>query len=115
MIDKSRKYMIQYRIDRAKDTIAEANAMIEKCFWNAAVNRLYYACYYAVIALLLKHNFKTQTHSGVCRMFGLHFVKTGFISKEMGRFYSELFDQRQTGDYNDFIEYNKETLDYLLP
>lgn len=33
----------------------------------------------------------------------------------MGRFYNELFDQRQTGDYDDFVEHNKETLDYLLP
>lgn len=115
MNEQNRNDIINYRISRAKETIAEANAMIEKCFWNAAVNRLYYACYYAAIALLLKHQLKAQTHAGVCRMFGSHFVKTGLLSKEMGRFYNELCDQRQTGDYDDFIEYNKETLDFLLP
>ncbi len=35
---------------------------------------LYYACYYAVAALLLKYDIQTQTHNGVKTMPGLHFV-----------------------------------------
>lgn len=35
-------------------------------------------------------------------MFGLHFVKTGIVSSELGKFYSELFELRQTGDYDDW-------------
>lgn len=41
-------------------------------------------------------------------MFGLHFVKTGIIERELGRFYTELFDKRQTGDYDDFVDFSKE-------
>lgn len=46
------------------------------------INRLYYACFYAVIALLIKNNISTQTHDGARTQFGLIFVKTGIIDKE---------------------------------
>ncbi|HBX49960.1 MAG TPA: hypothetical protein DEH02_02710 [Bacteroidales bacterium] len=52
-----------------------------------AVNRVYYSCYYAVNALILKHDLKAKTHDGIRQMFGLHFVKTGIISKDLGRFF----------------------------
>ena len=63
-----------------------------------------------VIALLVKNDIKAQTHAGVRQMFGLHFVKTGLISKELGKFYTDIFDKRLTGDYDDFIDYSKEEI-----
>ena len=47
-------------------------------------------------------------------MFGLHFIKSGLIDKEHGRFYSDIFDKRQTGDYDDFIEYDEEEVVALV-
>jgi len=47
-------------------------------------------------------------------MFGLHFVQTGIISKELAKFFSDLYDRRQTGDYDDFVLYDKETSVSLL-
>ena len=41
-------------------------------------------------------------------MFGLHFVKEKIIDKDIGRFYSNIFDKRLTGDYSDFIDYTKD-------
>ena len=107
--------LIQYRITRAKETLQEVDAMVENEFWNAAVNRLYYSCYYAVSALLLKNEIKSQTHSGTRQMLGLHFIQTEKLNRNLGKFYSDLFEKRQTGDYDDFIEYDKETLNYLIP
>ena len=48
--------LINYRISRAFETIKEAESMIENEFWNASINRLYYACFYAVSGLLEKTN-----------------------------------------------------------
>jgi uncharacterized protein (UPF0332 family) len=49
-------------------------------------------------------------------MFGLHFIKTGLIEKDLGKFYSDIFDMRQTGDYEDYIDFTKEdVLDLLEP
>jgi uncharacterized protein (UPF0332 family) len=43
-------------------------------------------------------------------MFGLHFVQEGLISKEDGRFFSDLYDRRQTGDYDDYVSYDENTV-----
>lgn len=45
----------QYRIERATQTLHEVEKHIENQFWNTAINRMYYACFYAVGALLVKH------------------------------------------------------------
>jgi len=101
--------LITYRISRSFETLKEAEKMIENQFWNASINRIYYACFYAVSGLLLKKGIDTSTHKGIRQMFGLHFVQTGMISKEFARFFSDLYDRRQTGDYDDFVAYDEET------
>jgi uncharacterized protein (UPF0332 family) len=107
--------LVAYRIQRAKETLLEAEILIKGSFFNAAVNRLYYACYYAVIALLVRHRVPAQTHAGVKQMLGLYFVVKGKLSAKFGRFYTQLFNYRMTGDYDDFVVYDKEMLDELLP
>ena len=76
LTDEERTLLVDYRIQRAKETLSEADILIEAGFFNAAVNRLYYACYYAVTALLVKNNIVTQSHNGVKQMFSLHFIAT---------------------------------------
>jgi len=101
--DDERTAVVVYRLQKAKETLSEAEGTIKMCYWHTAANRLYYACYYAASALLIKNGFTAQTHQGVIHLLGLHFVKTGKISKELGRFYSDIFELRQTGDYSDMI------------
>jgi uncharacterized protein (UPF0332 family) len=55
------------------------------------------------------------SHTGVRQLFGLQFVKEVAISRESGKFYSDLFDLRQAGGYDDFAEFSQETLIDLLP
>ena len=114
MNETERKELVDYRIRRALETLREVSLHIENELWNTAINRLYYACYYAVIALLISKGIKAQTHAGVRQMFGLHFIKTGLIDKESGSFFSNIFDKRLTGDYNDFIDYTKEDILELI-
>jgi len=116
MNQEERQELVKYRIKKARETFNEVGLHVENKLWNTAVNRLYYACYYAVIALLIDKDIKAQTHSGVRMMFGLHFVKSGLIDKESGKFYTDIFDLRQTGDYDDYIDFTKEdVLDLIDP
>ena len=101
---------INYRLQRAEDSYSDAIILAEKERWNSVINRLYYACFYAVIALLLKNDIETQTHDGSRTQFGLKFIKTGLIDKKFGKTYSKLFDMRQKGDYGDLYDYDKETV-----
>ncbi len=101
--------LVEYRMNRSSETLKEAQTMLDHGFYNAAVNRVYYACFYAVSALLHKKGVSASSHKAIRQMFGLHFVKNGIIRKEFGRFFNDLYDRRQTGDYDDFILFDKET------
>jgi len=80
--------LVAYRLERAKGTVQEAIDMLEKDHYNAAINRLYYACYYAVSALLAKKDIQTHTHSGVKQMFGISFIVNGKLSRNYNITYS---------------------------
>jgi uncharacterized protein (UPF0332 family) len=108
MKTNDREELVSYRLKKARETFNEIEILIENKLWNTAVNRLYYSCYYAVNALLIRYEINPKTHAGVRQMLGLHFIKTGLISNENGRFYSVIFDKRLTGDYDDFVDHTKE-------
>lgn len=106
--------LITYRLKRAEETLEEARVMQSIGHWNTCANRLYYAAFYVVSALLAKNEYSASKHSGVKALFNQHFVKTGIVSKENGRLYNQLFDLRQEGDYIDFVFLNRETIEPLV-
>ena len=112
--DEERDAIVFYRIQKAKDTLNEAEGIAQLGFWNAVINRLYYACYYMTSALLIYYGHTAQTHSGVIRLFGLNFVITGIVSKEQSKFYSKLFELRQTGDYDDLYNLTEDEVQPLI-
>jgi len=75
---------------------------------------IYYACYYITSALLIKNGYNAQTHSGVIRLFGLHFVTTGIVAKEQSKLYSKLFEMRQTGDYDDLYNLTEDDVKPMI-
>jgi len=77
MKNSEKSDLIAYRLKRATETLHEINFHLENGFWNTAINRLYYACFYAASALLLANDINASTHSGVRQMLGLHFIRTG--------------------------------------
>ena len=112
--DEERDAIVSLKIQKAKETLVQAEGIAGLGFWNAVVNHLYYACYYMTTALLIYNNHSAQTHSGVIRLFGLHFVSKNLISKELSKFYTKLFELRQTGDYDDLYNLTEEDVKPLL-
>ena len=115
LTDDNYSALSRYRQERARETLAEIPYLQEQGFYNTAVNRLYYACYYAAMALLTRHHIASGTHAGVKTMLGLHFVSKGLITKESGRTFSNLFDSRQSSDYDDFVYFTAEDVAELYP
>ena len=107
--------LVSYRLSRAKETLAEVPHLRDMGYFNTAVNRLFYACYYAMVALLIKNHIQASTHAGVKQKLGLHFVSKGLISKESNRSFSLLFERRHSSDYDDFAYATCEEVDELLP
>jgi uncharacterized protein (UPF0332 family) len=112
----SNKELIDYRIKRAKETFSDAQLLAKMNRWNSAINRLYYSAYYIVTALLLSKNLKPTTHNGAKSNFSEHFVKTGIVSRDLGKIYSQLFTWRHKGDYADLFDFDEEkVLPYFEP
>jgi uncharacterized protein (UPF0332 family) len=61
-----------------------------------------------------KNDIETQTHDGARTQFGLQFIKTGKIDKDLGKLLSKLFDYRQKGDYGDLFDYDEELTKPLI-
>ncbi len=112
--DESRKAIVSYKFQRAEETLSDARLLFDSGRYNSAANRLYYACYYAVEASLINISVSASTHAGVKQMFGLKFIVGKKIDVKWGKFYSDLFNIRQDGDYGDFEYYSKDDIEPLL-
>jgi uncharacterized protein (UPF0332 family) len=113
MSTPSKEDIIRVKIAKAIRTLSEAEKMMEFNYANAALNRLYYACFYAATALLFSKDIFTKTHSGVKQMLGLHFISTGQLSIALGQFYGNIFRSRQGYDYDDFADADMEMVKEL--
>ena len=106
--------LIRYRMDRSKEALSAARLMYEKGHYNDAVNRLYYTCFYAVIALLATEGKHPSKHTTVRALLNKNWIKTGKLSKETGRLYNSLFDRREKGDYGDYFRFQRGEVDDWL-
>ncbi len=109
LTDADRKEIVKYRLEKAERTFSEAVGAINNGYSETAANRLYYAAYYAVSALLISYKHEASTHNGVIQMFGMVFLKTSVIDKSYGKTFNQLFSLRLTGDYEDRHIMNMET------
>ena len=110
----ARDAIIRRRLARANAAIGEASVLLDAGYEDAAVSRLYYACFYAVSALLARHDLASSKHTGVLAFFNRHFVRPGIVTRELGQFYNDLFSYRQQSDYEDFAEFDVEWVRSLL-
>ena len=101
------KDLIAYRLQRARETLEDARILAKADRWNTCVNRLYYACFYAISALLATKKLASSKHSGVRSLFNRYYVKTGLVSKDLATIYNDLFERRQESDYVDFIDFQE--------
>ncbi len=99
---------IAYRMGRALDSIREAEALANIGLWNGCVNRLYYACFFAISALMAREGLAANKHTRVRSFFNQHFVRTGLVSRDFGTLYNDLFENRQDADYVDYVSFDEQ-------
>ena len=109
---EERAAVVSYRIEKAARAIEQAKHNLPMEYWELIANRMYYAAYYAVSALLIANGYSAKTHETILRLFGLHFIQTEILPKDYGKLYNKLFTLRLKGDYND--RYNL-TSEEVLP
>lgn len=96
---EAQEKLIGLWLEKADEALASAELELNEGYTNFAVNRLYYACFYAVTALLLRDGKQFARHSAVKSEFGRTYIKPGRVDVKWNKFYQKSFDDRQEGDY----------------
>ena len=98
--------LVEYRLARARETLDEAELLFRADHLHPYVNRLYYACFYAMSALLLARGMAPSRHSHLRGLLHKEFVHPGLIPVEHGQFFDLLYNNRQKGDYSDLVAFD---------
>lgn len=115
LTDEERQAIVQYRIEKSRNALAEIQKILPMEVWATIANRMYYAIYYAASALLIQDGHKVGSHKGVISLFNMYYVKTGILSVEDGRLFGNVFAFRQESDYDDFIDASEKDVKEYLP
>ena len=98
--EEERSTLVCLEMDKADRAMSDAQTTAGIGLWETSANRLYYAAFHAVSALLIHSQHPVGTHKGAVAQFGRFFIQTGLISPELGKHYSRLQSMRESGDYN---------------
>ena len=112
MTDEVQK-LSQHRLQRASRSFEEGKSLHANGFLEGAVNRFYYAAFYAAKALLVIKGLDSSKHSGIISLFHEHFVRTNIFNKETAKALSRSFEERQDTDYEDFISISRQEIEEL--
>lgn len=89
-------------MDYAHRALKSAKLMLDDGDWVGAINRAYYAIFYAANAVLELEGLQRSKHSHVMSVFRQKWVKTGVVEVEYSDIYGEAFKTRNEGDYERF-------------
>ena len=107
MQDKA-KALCVYRINSALETLEVVRVCIESKHYKDAINRSYYASFYAIKAVLAMEGTDFKRHKDVVAYFNKEYVATNKFSRELGHRLATLKQLREKSDYDDFYIASKE-------
>lgn len=113
--DENRKDLIDLYWNKSMQTLEEAETAIAAKKWNMAANRIYYALFHAVSALLIKGQHPVGTHRGAKAALGQYFVLTGKISTDNGRFFAQMETLRDKADYDIVFSATEDDITNYMP
>ena len=113
--NEERKIVIGLETEKARKTFAETEILRQAGLWDNIANRMYYAAFHAVSALLISNGHIVGTHQGAVIMLHQHYIKTGILEKKYGTLYSRLQTMREQSDYNCTYNATEEEITPLIP
>lgn len=90
---------IETMLERAEELIEVAEYLHTGGYFESVANRIYYAEYTAVCALLHSKDLQAKTHKGAHALFSEHYFKTGILPSHLLTYYTNALSKRQDADY----------------
>lgn len=107
-MERSIKELSKYRFNCSLEALEDARIMYSADRYKNALNRAYYAIFYALRAVNALDEFDSSKHSGVIAHFNQNYVKKGIFPKEASRQIKIASEKRENADYLDFYIASKE-------
>lgn len=107
-MDNRQKDLYAYRLSQSEDSIKVAKMSYENGLFKDSINRSYYACFYAIKAVLALEKIDFKRHKDVIGYFNKTYVATDKFPRELGRKIGMLKQLREKSDYDDFFIAGKE-------
>jgi uncharacterized protein (UPF0332 family) len=114
MRDADFQSLIAYRLEQANEALQDAELLLAAGRYRATANRLYYAAFYAAVAVLLTRRLQYAKHSAVIAFFDREFIRSGQLPREYSRTLHRAFHERQQDDYLPFVQPDADEIKLLL-
>ncbi|MCL4859425.1 MAG: HEPN domain-containing protein [Caldilineaceae bacterium] len=106
--------LLRYRMEQAYESLRDANTLFATNSLRGAINRAYYAMFYALLALIATKRLGSSKHSGAIASFDREFVKTGIFPRDLSKALHLAFDRRQVHDYGELIAVDDDVVEQAL-
>lgn len=106
--------LIEYRLKQSIESLKIAKILIELQNYPTALNRIYYAIFYCLLAVGLKYDYKTSKHSQLIGWFNKNFIASGKMESQYGKIIRKAYEYRLMADYDAFVEFEKEIVEELF-
>lgn len=114
MTTDSSKDFVKASLKRADESIRGAKILLREGELYGAISRAYYCAFHAAKTILYTKGIKAKTHGGIRALFGEHIVKQNIMGKEFADILRDLFNARQTSDYEVYVEFSKDQVEILV-
>ena len=99
---------ISYRVSRSEEARKDAEFAINNNSLFCAENRIYYSVFHLISALAAENNYSTSKHKQLKNWFPNNFVRNGLVSQDLWKIYNKIFENRISGNYDDFKHFEIE-------
>lgn len=115
LTSEQRDLLVQLYLSKSNEALVDAEVGRTAERWNFVANRLYYAMFHAVTALLVRDGHEVKSHEGAKINFGKYYVMTNLATQEEGHFYSQMITLRERADYDCVFLADKSIIDERFP
>lgn len=113
-MDNKERDLCLYRYQDAIQTLDAARLCFNSNHYKDAVNRSYYAAFYAVKAVLALEAVDFKRHKDAVGYFNHNYVATDVFPRKIGKLLGRLKQKRETSDYDAFYIASREETEEQL-
>ncbi|MGP1385381.1 MAG: HEPN domain-containing protein [Thainema sp.] len=106
--------VIEQLLHKAAQALDSAQSEFQANRLDFAVNRAYYACFYAASAVMLQQGKQFVKHAGLRSAIHRDLIKTKQLAPQWGKVFDRAFENRQAADYLILYTFETEQVEQLI-